>query len=81
MGKWRQAAALAVQDHLFILVIVRNCKNAREPLTNFVAWQQKGTPVKYIDGDERQLSRLAIQVWSKADEVVAELEELTKSQG
>ena len=37
--------------------------------------------MRYIDGDERQPSRLAIQVWSKADEAAAELEELTKSQG
>ena len=40
----------------------------------------KGTPVRYMDGDERQPSRLAMLVWSKADEVAAELEELTKSQ-
>ena len=40
----------------------------------------QGTPVRYIDGDERQPSRLAMRVWSKAGEVAAELEELTKSQ-
>ena len=28
MGKWRQAAALAVQDNFFILVIVRICKES-----------------------------------------------------
>ena len=80
MGKWWQAAAQAVQDNFFILVIVRNCKKAREPLTNRFARLQKGTPVSYIDGDERQPPRLAIQVWSKADEVAAELENLTKSE-
>ena len=36
--------------------------------------------MRYIDGEERQPSRLAILVWSKADEVAAELEELTKSE-
>ena len=51
----------------------------RESLTNLFAWLQKGTPVRSIDGDERQPSRLAILLWSKADEVAAELEELTKS--
>ena len=35
--------------------------------------------MSYIDGDERHPSRLAILVWSKEDEVAAELEELTKS--
>ena len=34
--------------------------------------------MRYIDGDERQPSRLAILVGSKADGVAAELEELTK---
>ena len=36
--------------------------------------------MRYIEGDERQPSRLAMLVWSKADEVAAELEELTKYQ-
>ena len=76
---WWQAAALAAQNNFFILVIVRNCLKAREPLTNLFAELQKGTPVRYIDGDERQ-SRLAILVWSEADEVAAELGKLTKSQ-
>ena len=80
MGKWRQEAAQAVQDNFLIPVIVRICKKAREPLTNLCAWLQKGTPVRYIDGDERQSSRLAMLVWSNADEVAAELEELTKSE-
>ena len=46
-------------------------KKAREPLTNFFAWLQRG---------KGSLLRLATPVWSKADEVAAELEELTKSQ-
>ena len=79
MCKWRQAAAPAVQDNFFILVIVRICKKAREPLTNLFAWLQKGTPVRYIDGDEKKPPRLAILVWSTADEVAAEFEVLTKS--
>ena len=70
----------AVQDNFFILVIARICKKAREPLTNLFECLQKGTPVRNIDGDERQPSRLAIPVWSKADEVAAEVEELTKSE-
>ena len=61
-------------------MIVRICKKAREPLTNLFAWLQNDTPVRYIDGDERQPSSLAILVWSEADEVAAELEEVTKSQ-
>ena len=69
MGKWRQGAARAVQDMFFIPGIVRICKKAREPLTNLFAWLQKDTPVRYFDGDERKPSRLAILVWSKADEV------------
>ena len=80
LAKWRQAAAQAVQDNFFIPVIVRICKKAREPLTNLFEWLQKGTPVRYIDGDERPPSRLVMPVWSKADEVAAELEELTKSE-
>ena len=76
---WRQAAALTAQNNFSILVIVRNCLKAREPLTNLFAGLQKGTPVRYIDVDERQ-SRLVILVWSEADEVAAELGELTKSQ-
>ena len=36
--------------------------------------------MRYIDGDEKQPFRLATPVWSKADEVAAELEELTKSE-
>ena len=75
-----QAAAQAVQDHFFIPLVVRISKKAREPLTHLFAWLQKDTPVRYIDGDEKQPSRLAILVWSKADEVAAELEELTKSE-
>ena len=46
-------AAQAVQDNFFIPVIDRICETAREPLTNLSAWLQKGTPVRYIDGDEK----------------------------
>ena len=35
LSEWREAAALAVQDHFFIPVIVRICQKATEPLTNF----------------------------------------------
>ena len=75
MGKWLQATTQTVQDKFFIPVLVCICKKAREPLTNPFAWL-----LRYIDGDERQPSRLAILVWSKADEAAAELEELTKSE-
>ena len=69
MGTSRQAAAIAVQDNCFILVIVRICKGAEESLTNLFEWLQKGTPARYIDCDEREPSLLAILVLSKADEV------------
>ena len=79
MGKWRLHQPS--KSNFFVLEIVRICQKATEPLTNFFVWLYKGTPVRYIDGDERQPSRLAILVWSEADEVAAELEELDDVSG
>ena len=62
MGTSRQEAVPAVQDNFFIPVAVRICMKARQPSTNLFAWLQKGTPVRYIEGDERQPSRIAILV-------------------
>ena len=78
MGKWRLHQPS--KSNFFVLEIVRICQKATEPLTNFIVWQYKGTAVRYIDGDERQPSRLAILIWTEADEVATELQELTTSQ-
>ena len=76
LSKWVNGGRQPHWPSKTILLIVRICKKAGESF----AWPQKGFPVRCIDGDERQLSRLATLVWSEADEVAAELEELTKSQ-
>ena len=76
-GKWRTDASLAIDDSVFIPVIMRIANKAREPFRIFYAWMSKPSKTYSIDGDERTPGKIARLVWGKAQEFMDKLEALT----
>ena len=78
ISRWCGDAGAAVQDDVFIPIVVRIATVARGPLTHFFRWLMKtDTDAFCIDGQLRQPNKLAQMVWHKAKDILLELEALT----
>lgn len=77
MGAWKTDASLAIRDEVFIPIVVRIMNRARAPLQRFFFGLEKGEEDILLDGNERRCGLVAQMVWSKANDVLSELDQLT----
>ena len=78
-GKWRQDAGLAIQDAVFVPVIVKIMNEARRPLNHFFHWLMQPVMSKVIDGDCRSPGKVAQLVWGKCSQLQEEFSANTDS--